>query len=256
MLHNLTYEMSVLAKSVQHKNLSAAAAHVGLSQPQLGRVVSKIEHELQIVLLDRTARRKSGWTQIAIDLSVTFMKGMGRLEAEIGALAQEQEVSELHVGTLEGISLIACDFAKSCFERLKMKKIYLDVLDFKDLDSQFLNGGLDLIFTVRPPTKQKFAHMIEVGYQQMEKVSTNKSVLVASTHELGGLNKKFLDGIEHFMISNSLELRRHWLKDYGGTGNIPVDAKTGRGKGQYTIYMIGSDLITPKTWKKLTRLME
>ena len=59
MLQNLAYELSVLVKAVQHKNLSAAAVHVGLSQPQLSRLVAKIEHELNIILLDRTARRKS-----------------------------------------------------------------------------------------------------------------------------------------------------------------------------------------------------
>ncbi len=254
MLQNLTYEMGVLAKAVQHKNLSAASAHVGLSQPQLSRVISKVEHALQIVLLDRSARRKSGWTQVAHDLSAAFMKGMGRLESEIVAIAQEMEITELHIGTLEGISMIASQFSKNCFDQLKIKKIYLDVLDFKDLDSQFLNGGLDLIFTVRPPTKQKFNHMLEVGYQQMEKISTNKTVMVASAYELAGYEKKMTEEVNHFMISNSLALRKHWLQEVGGIGTLPVDAKTGRGKGQYTIYLIGNDLIPPKIWEKITQL--
>lgn len=254
MIQNLTYELSVLAKSVQHKNLSAAAAHVGLSQPQLSRVISKIEHELQIVLLDRSARRKSGWTQIAHDLSATFSKGIGRLESEISALAQDVEISELHVGTLEGISTIAAGFCKDAFEKLKIKKIFLDVLDFKDLDPQFLNGSLDLIFTVRPPTKQKFTHMFEIGFQQMEKVSTDKSTIVISPYDLASFDKKSTDGAEHYFISNSLAIRRRWLQEFGGTGTLPVDAKTGRGKGQYTIYLIGSELVSPKIWEKIIAL--
>ena len=254
MLQNLTYEMSVLAKSVQHRNLSAAAAHVGLSQPQLSRVIAKIEQELKIVLLDRSARRKSGWTPVAHELSATFVKGMGRLESEIAALAQEVEIREIHIGTLEGLSTIATQFVKNCFDQLNMKKVYVDVLDFKDLDSQFLSGSLDLIFTVRLPSKQKFAHQLEVGYQQMDKISTDKSSLVASTHELAAYDKKTTDEVDHFIISNSLAIRRYWLQEFGGTGTLPVDAKTGRGKGQYTIYLIGSNLLTPKLWEKITKL--
>jgi hypothetical protein len=244
----------MLAKAVQHKNLSAAAVHVGLSQPQLSRLVSKIENELQIVLLDRTARRKSGWTQVALDLSATFTKGMGRLESEIVALAQEVEINEIHIGTLEGLSTIANGFAKDCFDKLKMKTVYLDVLDFKDLDSQFLGGTLDLIFTVRPPGKQKFHHILEVGYQQTEKITTGKETLVASHYELTGADKKSFEGIEHFFICNSLSMRRQWLKDVGGTGNLPAEPKKGRGKGQFTIYLVGSNILTPKIWDRISQL--
>ena len=61
-MQQLYYELGVLAKAVNFKNLSAAALHVGLSQPQLSRIIAKIEEELKIVLLDRSAKRKSGWT--------------------------------------------------------------------------------------------------------------------------------------------------------------------------------------------------
>jgi hypothetical protein len=244
----------MLAKAVQHKNLSAAAVHVGLSQPQLSRLILKIENELQVILLDRTARRKSGWTQVALDLSATFTKGMGRLESEIVALAQEVEINEIHIGTLEGLSMIANTFAKNCFDKLNMKTVYLDVLDFKDLDSQFLGGSLDLIFTVRPPGKQKFHHVLEVGFQQIERISTDKNTLVASHYEISGADKKSFEGVNHFFICNSLSLRKHWLKEVGGTGNLPADAKTGRGKGQYTIYLVGSNLLTPKIWDKVCQL--
>ncbi|GIL16630.1 MAG: hypothetical protein BroJett040_03810 [Oligoflexia bacterium] len=251
MIQNLTYELSVLAKAVQHKNLSAAAVHVGLSQPQLSRLIHKIESELNIVLLDRSARRKSGWTALAQDLALTYTKGIGRLETEIVSLAQEREVTELHIGTLEGLSQIAMQFAKDCFDHLKMKVIYLDVLDFKDLDSQFLSGNLDLIFTVRSPSKQKYSHMIEVGYQQMEKVTTDKNIYVVSPYEFTGFDKKTTEQATSAFVSNSLAVREQWLKSIGGTGILPVDAKTGRGKGQYTIYLIGSDLISPTLWGKI-----
>ena len=255
MIPNLTYELSVLAKSVQHKNLSAAAVHVGLSQPQLSRLIAKIESELKIVLLDRSARRKSGWTPIAQELSVTFTKGMGRLETEITSLAQERETTELHIGTLEGLADIASQFSKQCFDKLGMKVVYLDVLDFRDLDSAFLSGELDLMFSVRAPSKQKFNHMIEVGYQQMEKITTDEDYLVCSPFEFTGLDKKDSSTPSHAMVSKSLSVRQNWLKEIGGTGVLPTDAKKGRGKGHYIIYLIGSELISPKLWDKISNVV-
>ena len=252
MIQDLTYELSVLAKVVQHKNLSAASAHVGLSQPQLSRLVQKIESELKIILLDRTARRKSGWTETAILLATAYSKNINRLEAEITAIAQERDISELRIGTLEGLSTMASQFSKDAFSKLKMKIIYLDVLDFKDLDSQFLGGNLDLIFTVKPPGKQKFNHLLEVGYQNMEKINTNKETLVCSPFEFTGMEKKF-EGTTA-LVSNSLLIRNHWLKNIGGNGVLPTETKQGRGKGFHTVYLVGSDLLSPKIWESITDL--
>lgn len=255
MLQNLTYELSVLVKAVQHKNLSAASVHVGLSQPQLSRLVAKIETELNVVLLDRSARRKSGWTPVAQELALTFNRGLGRLQNEVLAIAHDREPTELRIGTLEGLANMASQFAQECFQQLTMKTVFLDVLDFKDLDSEFLSGNLDLIFTVRSPSKQKFNHQLEVGYQQLEKISTNKDLYVYSPFEYVGINKKSLETVKNILICNSLALRSHWLHNLGGTGSLPVDAKTGRGKGFYSVYLIGSDLISPKMWSSVSQLI-
>lgn len=253
MIENLTYELSVLAKAVQHKNLSAASAHIGLSQPQLSRLVARLEGELKVILLDRSARRKSGWTPIASDLAMAFTKGMGRIEADLLAMSQDREITHLRVGTLEGLSMIACQFVKSSFEELHFHQINLDVLDFKDLDSQFLGGDLDLIFTVRSPSKQKFSHSLEVGFQQMEKVSSDSNIHVVSPYEFAGLDRSS-KSTSQTLVSNSLSLREYWLKNIGGSGVLPTDAKKGRGKGYYTIYLIGSELLSPKIWEKITAL--
>lgn len=252
MIQNLTYELSVLAKAVQHKNLSAAAVHVGLSQPQLSRLVAKIESELNIILLDRSARRKSGWTQLAHDLSLTYTKGIGRLQTEILSVAQDSEIHELRIGTLEGLSAIATQFVQFCFENIEISTIHLDVLDFKDLDSQFLSGNLDLIFTVRPPSRQKYSHQLEVGYQQMEKISTDSGVQVFSTYEYSSLDKKSIGKGSQVLVSNSLAFRSNWLHEIGGSGILPVNAKKGRGKGYYSVYLFGSDLLSPKIWTQIS----
>jgi hypothetical protein len=253
MIDRLTHELSVLSKAIVHKNLSAAAVHIGLSQPQLSRLIAKLEHELNLVLLDRSSRRKSGWTQAAHDLSIAYNRGMGRLETDILALAQNSEALDLRIGTLEGLSSIAVSFTKDCFKNTSLKNIYLNVFDFKELESHFLNNNLDLIFTVRSPSKQKYVHVIEVGYQQIEKIAT-KDILVASESELATIDKKSRDAFSNQFISNSLSIRRQWLKEHGGTGSLPVDAKTGKGKGQYTIYLYGSHIISPSLWNKISKL--
>ena len=256
MLQSLTYELGVLAKAVHHRNLSAAAVHIGLSQPQLSRVILKIEKELNVILLDRSARRKSGWTPLAQDLAVAFTKGFGRLESEIVAVAQNIELAEIHIGTLEGLSNIALEFANSCFSLLQMKKVFLDVYDFGDLDSQFLSNTLDLAFTVKPPGSRKFTHLIEVGYQQVERVATDKKILVISPFEFLATDKKSMDGASQALVSNSLDIRRRWLKERGGTGILPVDAKTGKGRGPYTIYLLGSEMLSPRLWDKITQIFQ
>lgn len=254
MIQGLTYELSILAQAVQHKNLSAASVHVGISQPQLSRMIAKIESELNVILLDRGARRKSGWTAIAHQLAMTYAKGISRLQTEILSLAQDIELNELRIGSLEGLSAIAEQFTQSCFEKLAIKTIHLDILDFKDLDAQFLGGDLDVIFTVRAPSKQKFQHQIEVGYQQMEKISTDKNIVVCSPFEFAGMDKKEIDIEKKILISNSLAVRSHWLHEIGGTGVLPINATKGRGKGYYSVLMIASDVMTPKLWTNISEL--
>ena len=248
---SLSYELSILAKAVQHKNLSAAAVHVGLSQPQLSRLIHKLESELQIVLLDRSARRKSGWTQTAHELALLFSRGIARLDNELMALAQQREPTAIHIGSLEGLSGIASDFAQFCFQSLGVTTIYIDVFDFQDLDSQFLAGDLDMIFTVRPPSRQKYSHVIEVGFQQSEKFSSDKNILVCSPYEYMGVDKKSSELPSKALVSNSLALRSHWLHTLGGTGLLPTDAKTGKGKGAFVIYLIASELFSPRRWQKV-----
>ena len=71
-MEHLHWPLTVLARAVHHKNLTAASGSVGLSQPQLSRLVSQLERELDLVLLDRAAKRKSGWTHTAFQLAEVY----------------------------------------------------------------------------------------------------------------------------------------------------------------------------------------
>jgi DNA-binding transcriptional LysR family regulator len=255
MLQDLTHELSTLVKAIEHKNLSAASSHVGISQPQLSRMIAKIEEELNVVLLDRSSRRNSGWTEIAHSLASAFSKGLMRLESEILAVAQERELHELRIGTLEGLSEIAMQFAQDCFKKLNIKTIHLDVLDFKLLDSQFLSSSLDLIFTVSPPNKQKFKNTLEVGFQQMEQIHSDKSTFICSSSEL--LSQKEAENeYKHLLVTNSLAIRQYWLKEIGGTGKLPIETQKGRGKGFYSVYLIGSELLNNKIWNHIVEIAD
>ncbi len=250
-MQQLYYELSVLAKAIHFKNLSAAAIHVGLSQPQLSRIIARIEGEFKIILLDRSAKRKSSWTPIAFEMAGIFDRSIRRLGTELQGLSQNNAVAEIHIGTLEGMANFAMDTSKVCFEGVGIKKISLDIYDLNELDSNFLAGNLDMIFTSKIPGRQKFRYLLEIGSQVLEKVSSNRKIGVFSTFEYGRSQKKELEAFEYLFISNSLAVRKAWLENVGGVGYVPSETRKGRVKEHEPVFLIGSELLNPILWEKL-----
>lgn len=250
-MQQIYYELSVLAKSVHFKNLSGAALHVGLSQPQLSRIIAKIEDELKIVLLDRSAKRKSGWTAIAFELSDMFEKSIKRLEGELMSLSQNQMAEEIHIGTLEGLSNFAMDACKHCFDQIGVSKIFIEIYDLNELEAHFLSGHLDLIFTSKSPGRQKFKYLMELGFQVLDKIQSNKNYAVLSSFEYGRSSKKEFDDFKHVLVTNSLSMRKEWFKQIGGTGFMPTEAKRGKAKEHEPVLMIGSEILNPKLWAQM-----
>lgn len=250
-MQQLYYELSILVKAIHFKNLSAAAVHVGLSQPQLSRIVARVEEAFKVVLLDRSAKRKSSWTPIAFEMAGVFDRAARRLGTELQCLSQNNAVAEIHIGTLEGMANFAIDTAKVCFEDVGIKKISLDIYDLNELDSNFLAGNLDMIFTSKIPGRQKFRHLLELGSQALDKVSSNKKFGVYSTFEFGRTQKKELENFEFLFISNSLSVRKSWLDNFGGVGYIPSETHKGHVKGHEPVFLIGSELLNPLLWENL-----
>lgn len=255
-MQQLYYELSVLSKAINFKNLSAAALHVGLSQPQLSRIIAKIEDELKIVLLDRSAKRKSGWTAVAFQLSEIFEKSIRRLEIEMQGISNNQLVAELHIGTLEGLSDFALNTSRLCFEEVGVKKITLDIFDLNELEANFMSGNLDIIFTSKSPGRQKFKYLTELGFQRLEKIESSKKFGVLSSFEYGRANKKELEAFPHLFVSNSLAIRRSWFDKHGGTGRLPTEAKKGKAKDAEPVMMIGSELLSPVLWGNITAVID
>lgn len=250
-MQQLYYELSVLAKAIHFKNLSAAAIHVGLSQPQLSRIIARIEEEFKVVLLDRSAKRKSSWTPIAFEMAEIFDRSIRRLGSELQGLSQNNAVAEIHIGTLEGLANFAIETSQVCFEEVGIRKISLDIYDLNELDSNFLAGNLDMIFTSKIPGRQKFRYLLEIGSQALDKISSNKKFGVYSTFEFGRSQKKELEGFEHLFVSNSLAVRKAWLENVGGVGYVPSETRKGRLKDHEPVFLIGSELLSPILWEKL-----
>lgn len=251
-MQHLFHELSVLAKAIHYKNLSGAAANIGLSQPQLSRIIAKIEDELAIVVLDRSAKRKSGWTPVAFELAKSFEAMTRRLEAELMAITNKEMITELRIGTLEGMARQALQVSQTCFKELGVQQISLDIFDLNELEAHFFSGDLDLVFTSKIPGKQKFKYYQEIGFQTLERIQSQKNTGVYSTWEFGKLHgKKTLTPFEHVLISNSLSIRKDYLMSYGGTGYLPSEVSKEKLSDGKPVMMIGSEILSPGLWKAI-----
>jgi len=257
LLSERAWELSVLSRAIVFPNLSAAANHVGLSQPQLSRIIARLEGDIGVTLLDRTVRRKSGWTPIAARLAETFLKSARNLETEVQMLVGNAQPRTISIGTLEGLTSIAITFAEQIFRVGGIKVIDLNVYDLDQLEEFFLKGDLNLIFSVREPGRRKFRHLRHLGQQVVEpQQNASGNYCIMSTFESSSGLQKAAEGAP-VLISNSLAVRRKWLEQYGGTGLLPGEVKRTR-KSALTstaedrgVYLIGDDLFSETLWKKI-----
>lgn len=251
----LYHELSILTKALHHKNLSAAALHVGLSQPQLSRIIARIEQNYNIVLLDRTAKRKSGWTPIAFQMAEMFEKNQRSLELDLQGVSRNQIMSELHVGALEGLSSLALRVAHAAFETIGIHRIIVDIYDLSELEAHFLSGHLDVVFTAKTPAKQKYKYLEQVGWQKWEKIKSNEDYGVYSSFEYGHTPPKERSAFKHVLVSNSLSVKKEWFERVGGMGVVPSDPQKGRTPDGESVLMIGSELLSPILWEQLTQIV-
>ena len=249
-METLHWPLSILTKAIHFKNLTGASAHVGLSQPQLSRLISQLEKELGVTLLDRSAKRKSGWTQTAYRIAEIYALQSRKLQNSLQEALVAQIPTQVNIGTLEGLSEFAFEIAHSFFESSDVKEIALDIYDQNVLEEKFFNGDLDLIFTSREPGKQKFRHVIELGFQSIDKISSGDKYSVLSTFEYGRLKKKPDNKI---LISNSLSLRKHWLETYGGEGVVPSKVKKVAGKDLMPAIIVGGEMFNETLWSVVVK---
>lgn len=249
-MDNLHWPLSVLSRAVHFKNLTGASVHVGLSQPQLSRLVSQLESEFSVTLLDRTAKRKSTWTEAALKLAEIYSQNSRKLQGQINEALVAQVPHNLNIGTLEGLSPLAIKASHALFQHKDVHSIELDVFDQNDLEKRFFNGDLDIIFTVQYPSKQKYKYAAEIGYQSLETIKSSSDYLVLSPYERGRLKKKPSGKV---FVSNSLMLRKTWLQEYGGQGTMPSTIQKGSGRNLVPVLMIAPDHFNLSLWNLLPR---
>lgn len=253
-MQDVHYRLAILAKAVNHKNLSSAADHVGLSQPQLSRVIGKLEDELQVVLLDRTVRRKSGWTSAAIQLAEVFLQNEMQLQNSIQRIMGKQMFSTLKVGALEGLATLAMYYVRALFDDLDLKEVHLDLFEVSEIESRFESGELDLMFSFKAPGRQKHRNVLEVGYQSIKPVHMESPFTVYSPYEYAQNHSKNKKTNKKIVVSNSLFLRKQWLHLFKGSGYLPSKILLKPSEGKFPLLVVGSDLLSPQVWEKVLQV--
>lgn len=253
-LSNLHWELEVLCRAVTYPNLSGASMHIGISQPQLSRIIAKIEAELKITLLDRSAKRKSGWTPTAQKLAEVYQKSERKFEQDIRELIIGAPLSSVRLGTLEGLILLANQAGNQVLSNPQIKLVNIDVYDLDELERLFIKNDLDVIFTIREPSKRKYKHSRKLGYQSLDWNEKDSKMLVMSSFEHQSKTfKKWKVQSDRIVVSNSLTVRKEWFKKYGGSGIIPSEQLKDKASKQEeeTVYMFGSEELSPMIWDML-----
>jgi hypothetical protein len=249
---NLHWELSVLSRAVAYNNLSGAASHVGLSQPQLSRIIARIESELGVLVLDRSVKRKSSFTSIAHKLAEAYAKSTRSLNGELHRIIEGTEPRQLTVGTLEGLLSAASGFCREALDGSQVTQLELDVYDLDELEEQFYLGNLDFIFTSREPGRRKHRLSKVIGFQSLKKLERTGSYQIMSPfeHHSSGTKKRSPSKV---LISNSLAVRKHWLETFGGSGWIPSPLRKGaasRSADEIPLYLIAGDHLSPAFWER------
>lgn len=271
-LEGLSWELSVLSKAVAYKNLSGAAQNVGISQPQLSRIVGKLESELRAVLLDRGARRKSGWTPLAFQLAEVYLKSVRGLNSDVQKLIEGSEPRILHIGTLEGLIQLAVKFGNHILTSTAIETVEINVYDLNVLEEKFFKGSLDVIFTAREPGRKKYQYSKLLGYQSLELLESSDKFRVMSSFEYGvsevknarqSKAKKGEERATKTVFSNSLAVRRQWMETCGGIGTLPSSVRSSKKQTVSTshnkvveedeVYLYAQDNLSAAFWEKASK---
>ncbi len=251
----LSWDLAIFSRAVAYANLSTASAHVGLSQPQLSRIVAKLEEQLGISLLDRESKRKSSWTPAAFRLAEIYGKTYQGFRAEISQLAGGMTPHELHVGALEGLTDLAMRFCHQILSQTKVMVVVLEVLDTSFLEERFAKNDLDLIFTANFTSARKFRYAKDLGWQSVETVAA-AGMHVYSMYELQSTVHRGTPTAKAF-ASNSLRVRQEWLSTYGGTGTKPTPIRRERtgAANEVTVSVVAHDNLPALFWEQIVALL-
>lgn len=245
----LAWEINVLSKCLAFPNLSVASEHVGLSQPQISRIVKRLEEELQLELLDRQSRRHSHWTPSAMRLVEEFQSLHRDFQNRLHELQHRSDQTKIRIGTLEGLYEPACRIAQELFQGHATENIELNIYDLNELTEHFLGGDLDLVLTSRETGRRKFPIWRQLGYQILDfKGPVRAEIIVESPSEDKSVLRFEENITQKVLVSNSLALRSFWIANFGARGRIPspllkTKSQAPKGSRVEAVYLLGSGQI-------------
>ena len=252
----LHHELSVLTKATAYKNISAAAEHIGLSQPQISRIIAKLEEELDVHLLDRSSKRTSTWTKMALELAKVYNQRIKKLNFEIQQVVHASYPKFIKVAALEGLLHYASDFCHQLLKISNLEGLELNIYDLSELEDQFSKKEIDLIITSREPGKKKYAYNKLIGYQSLDTINTKANIEAFSTFER---NSTYHFEEEHhnkkYIISNSLVVRKTWIHKFGASGIIPSMIYQSSDQSHHQpVRMLAHDDFHHQLWKLILQI--
>ena len=180
----LNWDLDVLSRAIVYTNLSGAAQHIGISQPQLSRIVSKLEERYGIVLLNRESKRKSTWTHDAFTLVENYKQACHQFQSAVNQLNEEAIPKKIMIASLEGMTIFAVQLAKFAFKNLGISEVTIDILDLNKIEEYFLKNRYDFILSQRTPGRTKYEYVMPIGFQTIDfNMSKNEETLVLSSFE-------------------------------------------------------------------------
>ncbi len=247
-MDELQWPLSVLSRAIEYKNLTGASQHIGLSQPQLSRIIAKLEAELNLTLLDKASPRNTTWTPVARQLAEIYLKSTRSLTHSILELQDQDKPSHISIGTLEGLKSLAMNFAHEVLEQTTVSSLHLDVFDLNEIEAKFLSGELDLIFSSRVPGKKKLKYQKRIGSQGFEVYETESPYRIFSPYEFDQKKAPRPNRGEKHIISNSLNIRRKWIDEWGGSGQLPGPVLPGVESGGTPVMAVANDFLNASLW--------
>ncbi|MDA9951703.1 LysR family transcriptional regulator [Oligoflexaceae bacterium] len=255
-LDHLNWDLSVLNRSVAYGNLSSASSHVGLSQPQLSRIVAKLEDQFNVVLLDRDAKRKSSWTPAAHKLSELYGQTQRRFFSDIYQYIEGSQPTFIRIGCLEGLAKVGMEFAKGVIDNLPIQIVELHTFDLSILEEKFLKGSLDFVLTSREPGLKKFKHRKMLGFQTLiptKGQENSEDYDVLSSFHFSKNHQSNQPPVKKTIVSNSLYIRQQWIEQYGGETVLPskIRSQSENTSAEVSVILLGLDHFTPSFWKNI-----
>lgn len=259
-MEHYAWELSILKKAIQFPNLSTASEKIGVSQPQLSRMIAKLEQELKLVLLERQSKRHSAWTKEAFAIADIYFDVSSRFEERLASMHAEVKVNKIKIGTLEGLIPYAMELVHFLIDKKDLKMVEFNVYDKDKLEEKFLKSELDLIFTTWDTRKRKHKYEIMLGYQTLQQIKKNEKYLVKSTFEYSlTTSKKRGKDDAPIIVSNSLEIRKLWLNKFGGTGTLPSSLSKKpitRDENLLEISLIGHETFSKELWEEVNKFTQ